>query len=84
MPKIKCIGCGASKIVPTEKITLQIILDDGFNYVWNVSNGLISEILCRECSEKIREHVHAIEDIIKIEIGLLHLGDYSKLALRSD
>jgi hypothetical protein len=83
MPKIKCIGCGASKIISTDNITLQVILDNGFNYVWNVSNGLTNEILCHECSEKIRGHVHAIEDIIKIEIGLLHLGDYSKLSLNN-
>lgn len=79
MPKIKCIGCGAFKIISSENITLQIIKNNGYNYVWNISDGLTKEILCHECSEKVREHVHAIEDIIKIEISLLHLGEYSKL-----
>jgi len=81
MPKIKCIGCGKSKIIPSENIDLQIVLDSGFNFVWNVSDGLVSEILCGECAEKVREHVNAIEDIIGIEIGLLYLGDYSKYRL---
>ena len=49
----------------------------------NRKYGLTSEILCHECSEKIREHVHTIEDIIKIEIGLLDLSDYSKLSLNN-
>ena len=81
MPKIKCIGCGKSKIITSENIDLQKILDNGFNFVWNVSDGLVSEILCKDCAEKVRKRVHEIEDIIGIEIGLLHLDDYSKYRL---
>jgi len=81
MPKIKCIGCGKSKIIPSENIDLQTVLDNGFNFVWNVSDGLVEEILCKDCAEKVRERVHEIEDIIGIEIGLLYLGGYSKYKL---
>jgi len=81
MPKIKCIGCGKSKIIPSENIDLQIIIDNGYNYVWNVSDGLVSEILCKDCAEKVRKRVHEIEDIIGIQIDLLYLGDYSKYNL---
>jgi len=81
MPKIKCIGCGASKIIPSENVTLQVVIDNGYNYVWNISDGLTHEILCTKCAEEIREHVHAIEEIIGIEIGLLSLSDYSKFKI---
>lgn len=81
LPKIKYIGCGVSKIIDND-ITLQVVLDQGYNYVWNVSDGLVSEILCHDCAERIREHVHAIEDIIGIEIGLLSLNDYSKFIIK--
>jgi hypothetical protein len=82
MPKIKCIGCGALKIIPSDNITLQVILNNGYNYVWDMSDGLTNKILCNKCAEEIREHVHAIEEIIGIDIGLLHLGDYSKFKIK--
>lgn len=83
MPKIKCIGCGKSKLIPHEKVTLQTVINEGYNFVWKLSDGLTSEMLCSECAEKVRNHVHAIEDTIKIEIGLLNLSDYSKLSIKT-
>lgn len=78
MPKIKCIGCGKSKII-NDKLTLETIVNHGFNYVWDISHGLVGEMICNECAEEIRKHVHAIEDIIKIQIDFLSLRNYSKL-----
>lgn len=75
-----CASCGCSKEI--EFNSMQDVVDNGFNFIWDVSNGLRNVNLCGNCAEEVEKHVHAIEDIVKIEIGYLNFGRMSKLDSR--
>jgi hypothetical protein len=73
---IKCKCCGLTKEIEYEN--MQSLIDNGFDFIYDISNGLTTIILCNECVEKIKYHIHAIEDILNMDINLLNFGHMSK------
>jgi hypothetical protein len=76
MKQVKCKCCGFTKEI--EIRTMQDYIDNGFEFIWDVSTGLTNINFCEECASKIKEHIHAIEDIVGIRIDYLNLGTMSE------
>jgi len=75
MKKITCKCCGFIKEI--EIITMQDVKDSGFDFIWDISDGLTPVYFCKECSSKIINYVHAIEDMVGIRIDYINLGTMS-------
>lgn len=75
MKTITCVSCGKSKEI--EFRSTGDIVKNGFGFVWSMSTGLEPLILCGNCAQEIREHVVAIEDMLKLNIKYVSLTPLS-------
>ena len=68
---VYCVGCGLEKEFDVKNIGDYIKND--FDVILDVSFGLDTIPVCKECSDKIKTHVKAIEEIVKKEIWQIKL-----------
>lgn len=46
----------------------------GWDYIYDVSNGLLLIKVCNECNEKIQFHIRALEDMMKMPFWKLNFS----------
>lgn len=68
---VRCVGCGLKK--EFEAKSGGDYIKNGFNTVYDVSSGLTVIPVCEACSNKIKTHVKAIEEIVKKEMWKISL-----------
>lgn len=68
---IECKACG--KKIEIENYSTKTLLQAGWSFVSDISNGLTLVKVCGECDKEIKKHVLAIEDIIKMPFWKIHI-----------
>lgn len=66
MKTIYCVGCGFKK--EFEVKNGESYSENGFDIIFDVSDGLDTIPVCNDCYSEVRKHISAIEKIAKKEM----------------
>lgn len=64
---VKCVNCDYEKEM--EYDSFSDLIDGGFTPIWDISDGLTTINICKDCYEKIIKHDIRYANIIKYKEG---------------